>query len=161
MKAYPGLISCHSKADFSGLAGNGSLQRQRATAPQTTARKWKLFAGLLPVRLTPPLACRRRASGHKPGLRRGELLALRWDSIDFGRQFVTVEGGTAKSRQTLYIALNDEAMGALNRWREQTGGGRRVFEVSNGFKTAWAKLLKRALSRNSAGTTSAITLLRA
>jgi integrase len=78
------------------------------------------------------------------GLRRGELLALRWDSIDVGRRILTVEGGTSKSRQTRHVDLNDEAMGALNRWREQTHGGRRVFEVSTGFKTAWAKLLKRA-----------------
>jgi integrase len=78
------------------------------------------------------------------GLRRGELLALRWDSIDSGGRILTVEGGTSKSRQTRHVALNDEAMGALNRWREQTNGGRRVFEVSTGFKTAWAKLLKRA-----------------
>lgn len=78
------------------------------------------------------------------GLRRGELLALRWDSIDVGRRILTVEGGTSKSRQTRHVDLNDEAMGALNHWREQTHGGRRVFEVSTGFKTAWAKLLKRA-----------------
>jgi integrase len=78
------------------------------------------------------------------GLRRGELLAMRWESIDFKRRILTVEGGTAKSRQTRHVPLNDEAMGLLNRWREQTGGGRRVFEVSTGFKTAWAKLLKRA-----------------
>ena len=31
-----------------------------------------------------------------------------------------------------------------HRWREQTNGGRRVFEISTGFKTAWPKLLKRA-----------------
>jgi integrase len=78
------------------------------------------------------------------GLRRGELLALRWDCIDFNRRILTVEGGTAKNRQTRHVALNDEAMGALNRWREQTNGGRRVFEISTGFKTAWPKLLKRA-----------------
>jgi integrase len=32
----------------------------------------------------------------------------------------------------------------LNRWREQTNGGRRIFEVKTGFKTAWAHLLNRA-----------------
>ena len=78
------------------------------------------------------------------GLRRGELLALRWESIDFSRRILTVEGGTAKNRQTRHVPLNDEAMGMLNRWREQTNGGRRIFEVSTGFKTAWAKLLRRA-----------------
>jgi integrase len=78
------------------------------------------------------------------GLRRGELLALRWESIDFKRRMLTVEGGTAKSRQTRHVPLNDEATGLLNRWREQTGGGYRIFEVRTGFKTAWAKLLKHA-----------------
>jgi hypothetical protein len=42
------------------------------------------------------------------------------------------------------VPLNDEAIGLLNRWREQGSGGRRIFEVSTGFRTAWAKLLKRA-----------------
>jgi integrase len=79
------------------------------------------------------------------GLRRGELLALRWESIDFSRRILTVEGGTAKNRQTRHVPLNDGAIGALNRWREQTHGGRRVFEVRTGFKTAWAHLLIRAL----------------
>jgi integrase len=78
------------------------------------------------------------------GLRRGELLALRWESIDFSRRILTVEGGTAKSRQTRHVPLNGEAMGVLTRWREQANEGPRVFEVSTSFKTAWAKLLKRA-----------------
>jgi hypothetical protein len=43
------------------------------------------------------------------GLRRGELLALRWESIDFNRRILTVEGGTAKNRQTRHVPLNDEA----------------------------------------------------
>jgi integrase len=35
-------------------------------------------------------------------------------------------------------------MGLLTRWREQANEGPRVFEVRTSFKTAWAKLLKRA-----------------
>src|ERR1700680_1088720 len=62
------------------------------------------------------------------GLRRGELLALPWESIDFSRRILTVEGGTAKNRQTRHVPLNDEAIGLLNRWRPQTHGGRRIFE---------------------------------
>ena len=50
------------------------------------------------------------------GLRRGELLALRWDCIDFKRQMLTVEGGTAKSRQTRHVCLNEEATRVLNCW---------------------------------------------
>jgi integrase len=78
------------------------------------------------------------------GLRRGELLKLRWALIDFAHQLITVEGRNAKSRQTRHVPLNNEAMSVLRRWREQSGGGQRVFEVSTGFRTAWSHLLKRA-----------------
>jgi integrase len=77
-------------------------------------------------------------------LGRGELLALRWDCIDFKRQILTVEGGTAKSRQTRHVCLNEEATRMLKIWRDQANGGQRVFEARTGFKTAWVKLLKRA-----------------
>jgi len=33
------------------------------------------------------------------GLRRGEVLKLRWSSVDFSRRLLTVEGGSAKNRQ--------------------------------------------------------------
>lgn len=79
------------------------------------------------------------------GLRRGELLGLRWESFDFGRRILTVEGGTSKTRQTRYVPLNDQAFGVLNRWRAQADTGQHIFEVRTGFKTAWAHLLRRAM----------------
>jgi integrase len=78
------------------------------------------------------------------GLRRGELLKLRWKSIDFARRLLTVEGSDSKTRQTRHVPLNDEAMRVLESWREQSGDGPRVFEISTGFKTAWGHILKRA-----------------
>ena len=78
------------------------------------------------------------------GLRRGELLKLRWASVDFNRKLLTIEGRTAKSRQTRHVPLNDEAMSVLHRWRGQSKDTGRLFEIATGFKTSWAKLLKRA-----------------
>jgi integrase len=78
------------------------------------------------------------------GLRRGEILALRWESIDFDRQILTVEGGTVKNRQTRHVPINDAATTVLRCWHEQAHGGKHVFEPRTGFKTAWAPLLKRA-----------------
>jgi integrase len=78
------------------------------------------------------------------GLRRGEVVKLRWGSVDFGRQLLTVEGPNAKNRQTRHVALNEEAVSVLRLWREQAGTGARVFGVTTGFQSAWEKVLKRA-----------------
>jgi integrase len=78
------------------------------------------------------------------GLRRGELLKLRWSSVDITGRLLTIEGANAKSRQTRHIPLNDEAISVLTRWHEQSGDGHRVFEIATGLKTAWSHLLKRA-----------------
>jgi integrase len=63
------------------------------------------------------------------GLRRDEVLKLRWASVDFDRQLLTVEGRNAKNRQTRHVPLNDEAVSVLQNWREQSGTGARVFDV--------------------------------
>jgi integrase len=81
------------------------------------------------------------------GLRRGELVKLRWSSIDVARQLLTVEGPTSKTRQTRHVPLNDEAANVLRRWREQSGPGTKVFAVTTGFRTAWERLLERARIR--------------
>jgi integrase len=78
------------------------------------------------------------------GLRRGELVKLRWSSVDFNRQLLTVEGPNAKNRQTRHVELNEEAVHVLRLWREQSGTGARVFGVTTGFQSAWEKVLKRA-----------------
>jgi integrase len=51
------------------------------------------------------------------GLRRGELLALRWDSIDFKRRILTVEGGTSKNRLERRGRCSTQSLARTNhRW---------------------------------------------
>ena len=79
------------------------------------------------------------------GLRRGELLKLKWIVIDWRGKHVMIEGNTSrKSEQTRYVPLNDEALEALKRWKEQAPEGERVFPIDTSFKTAWGALLERA-----------------
>ncbi|HUA22798.1 MAG TPA: site-specific integrase [Steroidobacteraceae bacterium] len=78
------------------------------------------------------------------GVRRGELLALRWSAIDTKGKQLTIEGSTAKNQQTRHIPLNAEALEVLKQWKEQVRDGERVFPIDTGFKTAWAALLERA-----------------
>jgi integrase len=78
------------------------------------------------------------------GLRRGELLKLRWASVDFTRKLLTVEGANAKTHQTRHIALNEEALSVLLRWRQQSSGIGRVFDTATSLKTPWLHILERA-----------------
>jgi integrase len=81
------------------------------------------------------------------GLRRGEVLKLRWSCVDFNRRLLTVEGRNAKNRQTRDVPLNKEAMSVLRRWREQSGTGATLFNMATGFRTAWAKLARAQISQ--------------
>lgn len=78
------------------------------------------------------------------GMRRGEILSLHWDALDVKGKTLTIEGSTAKNQQTRHIPLNAEALAVLKRWQEQAPDSERVFQVSTGFKSAWAPLLVRA-----------------
>ena len=53
------------------------------------------------------------------GLRRGELLGLKWGDVNLGSKLITVTAATAKSGQTRRIPLNREAHEVLTAWREQ------------------------------------------
>jgi len=78
------------------------------------------------------------------GMRRGELLALRWANVDMKGKQITIEGSTAKSQQTRHIPLNTEALDVLKKWQEQASDDPRVIPINTGFKTAWGALLERA-----------------
>ena len=78
------------------------------------------------------------------GMRRGELLSLKWAAVDMKGKQLTVEGSTAKNMQTRHIPLNDEALEVLKNWKEQVSDTERVISIDTGFKTAWAALLERA-----------------
>lgn len=84
------------------------------------------------------------------GLRRGELLKLKWSNIDTTRASLTVDAVTAKDGETRHIPLNDEALTVLKQWKEQPGvKGIYVFanrdgEPMNDMRTSWEKVLEKA-----------------
>jgi integrase len=51
------------------------------------------------------------------GLRRGELLQVRWRDRDLQRRILTVRGEGAKTRQTRHVPLNSEAARVMKVWR--------------------------------------------
>lgn len=90
------------------------------------------------------------------GLRRGELLGLRWGAVDLDARILTVVADTAKSGHTRRVPLNAEAFEVLLAWRKrqgEPGSSAFVFPASDGDRmtridTAWASLMKKAALKN-------------
>ena len=80
------------------------------------------------------------------GVRRGELLALRWADVnlDHNHPQLTVRGTTEKTEQTRHIPLNAEAVAVFKRWRAQAGDEERVLAIDDNFSKSWAAILKKA-----------------
>ncbi len=83
------------------------------------------------------------------GLRRGELLGLKWSDLDLEGRILTVVGATAKTLRTRHIPLNDTATDTLRAWRDQTKAEDLVFPGKNGsrlvdIKKTWKAVLEKA-----------------
>ena len=77
------------------------------------------------------------------GLRRRELLTLRWIDIDLEGRLLTVRDDAAKNGKQRHIPLNVEAHSVLSQWASQQGQSGEVFAVTD-VKTAWSNLLQAA-----------------
>jgi len=84
------------------------------------------------------------------GMRRGEIFDLTWHNVDLKKRNLTVEGIEAKSGHTRHIPLNDEALGALIAWRNQTNNKHLVFpnpstkKRFNNIQISWEQLRAEA-----------------
>lgn len=77
------------------------------------------------------------------GLRRGELLSLRWSDIDLPNRMLTVRAEQAKSGKQRHVPLNDEAHAVLVRWQSRGTNQDRVLRVRD-IKTAYKAVLDAA-----------------
>jgi integrase len=86
------------------------------------------------------------------GLRRGELLGLTWEAVNFPAKLLTVTSATAKSGHTRRIPLNGEALAVLKAWHDRQakpGADALVFPGHEGERmaridTSWRSLMKVA-----------------
>ena len=88
------------------------------------------------------------------GMRRGELFDLCWENVDFKNKSLEVAGRISKSGNTRHIPLNDEALGTLIAWRNQTDSKTLVFpnptsgKRFDNIQTSWENLLNQANIQN-------------
>jgi site-specific recombinase XerD len=90
------------------------------------------------------------------GLRRGELLGLKWASVNLPAKLLTVTAATAKSGHTRRVPLNAEAQSTLEAWYKRQSkpgvealvfpghGGERMTRID----TSWGTLTKEAKLKN-------------
>jgi integrase len=85
------------------------------------------------------------------GLRRGELLKLRWRELDLQRRMLTVRGEGAKTGQTRHVPLNSEAIQVIKAWRPMAFepewcvfAGSAPSKPLVAIKKGWAAVLKSA-----------------
>jgi integrase len=83
------------------------------------------------------------------GLRRGEVLQLKWSDVDLLQRKVIIRGDNAKSGKTRHVPLNDEAVATLQRWQPSAKATGWVFPARDGgrltsIKTSWKRVLKNA-----------------
>jgi integrase len=89
------------------------------------------------------------------GLRRGELFSLKWADIDADARVLTVRAAAAKSQDSRYVPLNDEAQEVLTAWRKQRAAAdaNLVFPGTDGARLtninkSWATVCKLAKITN-------------
>lgn len=86
------------------------------------------------------------------GVRRGELLKLRWEHVDLANAILTLYGENTKTSETRHIPLNSEALTTLMEWKQQANH-ELVFPGPTGgamttLKTSWGSLLLSAQIEN-------------
>jgi len=83
------------------------------------------------------------------GMRKGELLNLRWENIDLINKVVTIKAENAKSGKARHVPLNTESKQTLVGWQRDTKEQGYVFEGEpnkpiTDVKKAWGNLLVEA-----------------
>ncbi|MDC5704581.1 site-specific integrase [Vibrio europaeus] len=83
------------------------------------------------------------------GLRRGELLALKWDDVDFEQQYLSVRAQNAKAKKSRNIPLNDTVLEVLESWQLQNKKREYVFASRSDIpikdiKKPWLRVLQEA-----------------
>ena len=130
-------------------------RNQERIAKRKSANKWRQERGysLLPEYLPHQYADHLMpivVLAMNTGMRRGEILQLRWTDLDFEHRRLTIRADIAKSNKMRHIPLNEISYNALRAWAETDfKTGELVFgsadnKVLSSLKTAWSGLIRKA-----------------
>ena len=130
--------------------GSGQLLEDNSRHRRLSVDEEKRLLAEAPVHLRPLIIF-----ASDTGLRRGEMLGLRWDDLEARPGWIRVRGETAKSRRTRWVPIGTGRLRqVLDFLRSDASGQRKpsdaaVFSNEVGepiryFQTAWRATLRRA-----------------
>ena len=107
------------------------------------------------LQVAPPLLRSMIITALDTGLRQGEMLALRFGDIDWGRQLIVLRAETTKSRKSRFVPLATARLRAVLEWLQLQADGTKkadaalVFSDEAGeplgrFRTAWITAVLKA-----------------
>jgi integrase len=77
------------------------------------------------------------------GMRRGELLAIRWDWVDFDRKYVTLPPEVTKTERARNVPLQPHAISILKNMSRSISG--KIFPIGiKNFERSWRAICSRA-----------------
>lgn len=121
-------------ADKSKLEGHDAKRKRRLTEDEEN----RLFAALRECQN--PEMIQITALALATGMRRGEILALRWDYIEDG--VIALPGAVTKNSQDREVPINDAAQEIINSVERRD---ERLFHyTADGFSANWKRVKKRA-----------------
>ena len=88
------------------------------------------------------------------GMRRGEIITLEWQSINFDKAVITIKAEISKNGKERHIPINSQTMPMLKQWREQTDSKNFVFinpktgKPFTEIKNSWGGVIKKAGIKN-------------
>ena len=136
-----GVLKCIlNRAVSNGLLEKNSIQRVRGFKELSRDRTLteEEYEALL-SRCSPRLSAMVQLA-YWTGMRRGEILGLRWDQVDFKNKVVTLEAADTKTQEKREIPLTEELTGLIQRTPRTLGSpyvfthkGQRIKNIKSAF----------------------------
>jgi integrase len=145
------LKSIVNRAVFNGLLEKNPIQRVRAFREESRDRTLTLEEYETLLALCSPRLSAIVQLAYWTGMRKGEILGLRWDQVDFQNKVVNLEAADTKTQEKREVPLTEALLGLLKRTPKTLGcpcvfteRGKRIIDI----KTAFLKAVRAAGIKN-------------
>ncbi len=137
------LKSIVNRAVFNGLLEKNPIQRVRAFREESRDRTLTLEEYEALLALCAPRLSAIVQLAYWTGMRKGEILGLRWEQVDFQNKVVTLEAADTKTQEKREVPLTEALIDLLKRTPKTLGSpyvfnhkGQRLLDIKTAFLKA-------------------------